>query len=160
MDSAESCCVRKRIFQTIALVGAGLFHPDALFGTRCNGHGFGTGPARPLIARPGNEENSPPTLGAIANRTIAEGRLLTFATVASEGDLLWQALTFSLGAGAPSGAGIHPSSGGITWRPTEFQGGTTNRIAVIVRDKGESVSAKIRVFRTTPVEVCAGVASF
>src|SRR6185436_13984796 len=56
------------------------------------------------------ESNSPPTLDEIADKTITEGQLLTFAVAASDPDLPPQALTFSL-VGAPSGATIHPTTG-------------------------------------------------
>jgi hypothetical protein len=49
------------------------------------------------------EVNQPPTLAALTNRTIAEGRLLTFTNIASDADLPKQLLTFSLAAGAPVG---------------------------------------------------------
>jgi hypothetical protein len=83
-----------------------------------------------------NEVNSPPSLGVITNRTTSEGRFVTFTANANDSDLPTQPLIFSLGAGAPLGADISAASGVFSWRPTEFQGGTTNRISVIVRDTG------------------------
>jgi len=81
-----------------------------------------------------NEVNSPPTLGVITNRTVNEGKLLTFTADANDNDLPRQTLTFSLNTSAPAGATIDPATGIFAWRPTEFQGGKTNRISVIVHD--------------------------
>ena len=64
------------------------------------------------------------------------GNALRFTVNSSDNDLPQQTLTFSLGAGAPSGASIDATTGVFTWRPSEFQGGATNRIAVTVRDSG------------------------
>ncbi len=82
------------------------------------------------------DDNAPPVLAPIANRTIAEGFLLTITNTAQDFDLPAQELTFSLGLGAPTNASINKTTGWFTWRPTELQGGTTNRIAVIVSDDG------------------------
>jgi hypothetical protein len=82
------------------------------------------------------ESNTPPTLAAIENVTLPETVLLTFTNVASDIDLPVQQLTWSLGAGAPLGASIHPTSGVFSWQPSETQGGTTNPISIIVTDNG------------------------
>jgi hypothetical protein len=83
-----------------------------------------------------NELNTAPTLGVITNRTVSEGRLLTFSVNASDSDLPRQNLRFSLGPGVPVGARIDPETGVFMWRPSEFQGGATNRIFIIVSDNG------------------------
>jgi hypothetical protein len=44
------------------------------------------------------------------------------------------ALTYSLQAGAPTNASIHPVTGLFTWTPTEAQGPGTNTFTVIVSD--------------------------
>jgi hypothetical protein len=82
------------------------------------------------------EVNSAPVLGTLTPRTLNEGALLIVDPVAVDTDLPRQRLSFSLGAGAPPGVGIDPDNGRVTWRPTETQGGTTNRINVIVHDDG------------------------
>ncbi len=83
-----------------------------------------------------NEVNAPPTLEAITNRTVNEGRLLTVLVVSSDADRPAQKLTYSLASGAPAGATIGANDGVFTWRPTEFQGGATNRLSIVVRDSG------------------------
>jgi hypothetical protein len=60
---------------------------------------------------------------------------LTFTASATDADQPPQTLTFSLGAGAPTGASI--TSGGVfTWTPAAGQAPSTNTIAVIVTDSG------------------------
>ncbi|MBI5386506.1 MAG: DUF11 domain-containing protein, partial [Verrucomicrobia bacterium] len=81
-----------------------------------------------------NEVNARPTLTLPPSLTVNEGQIVTFTNRATDADLPAQALTFTLGEGAPAGAGVHPSSGVFTWHPAEFQGGTTNRLAIIVTD--------------------------
>jgi hypothetical protein len=46
-------------------------------------------------------------------------------------------LTFSLGAGAPAGVVVNPSSGQITWVTSPTFAGTTNLISVIATDNGQ-----------------------
>ncbi len=80
------------------------------------------------------ESNLPPVLAPIPDFSMGEGRLLSITNIASDPDLPAQKLTFSLGAGAPTGATIQPDSGVFTWRPGDFQGGTNYVLRVIVRD--------------------------
>jgi hypothetical protein len=101
------------------------------------------------------ESNLPPVLAAITNRTIAEGSLLTVTNTATDADLPVQQLTFSLGAGAPTGASIHPASGVFTWRPTEFQGGTNYPISVIVTDDGSPSLSATQSFVVTVLDTQA-----
>ena len=82
------------------------------------------------------DDNERPSLAAIEDRIIAESRLLTINTSATDPDLPPQALTYSLGPGAPDGAAIHPTTGVFSWRPSNIQGGTTNAITIIVTDAG------------------------
>jgi hypothetical protein len=82
------------------------------------------------------EVNLAPTLAAITNRTVNEGELVLFTVEASDPNQSAQALTFSLGAGAPIGAGINPTNGVFFWTPDESQGPSTNQISVIVTDNG------------------------
>ena len=79
--------------------------------------------------------NTPPVIAAISNQTVYANRLLSFAVSATDTDQPPQTLTFSLGAGAPTGASI--TIGGVfTWTPTAAQAPTTNTISVIVTDSG------------------------
>lgn len=88
------------------------------------------------------DDNAPPVLDPIANRTIAEGFLLRITNHVSDPDLPRQTFTFRLGPGAPAGATVDPVSGTFSWQPNELQGGTTNRMSLMVSDSGSpSLSA-------------------
>ena len=92
-----------------------------------------------------SDDNSPPILSTVANRTINEGRLLTITNQAIDFDRPAQHLTFRLAPGAPDGAAIDPVTGVFQWRPTETQGGTTNLFLISVQDDGApSLSATQR----------------
>ena len=77
-------------------------------------------------------DNAPPVLAAIGNQTVNEGELLSFTASATDAD--GDPVTFSLGAGAPSGAAIDANSGAFTWTPTEAQGPGSYMITVIASD--------------------------
>ena len=82
--------------------------------------------------------NNPPTLAAIGNKTAKEGTALTFTATATDPDA-GQTLTFSLDAGAPSGASI-TTAGAFSWNPSEAQGPGTYPITVRVTDNGSPSS--------------------
>jgi hypothetical protein len=82
-----------------------------------------------------NEVNVAPVLNPIGNKTVSQGRLLSFTATATDADFPAQALTFSLGAGAPSGAAI-TAGGAFTWTPTAAQAPSTNSITIRVTDAG------------------------
>jgi len=81
------------------------------------------------------QPNTAPVLGALSNQTVYANTLLTFTTSVTDTDQPPQVLTFSLGAGAPSGASI-TTNGVFTWTPTPAQAPSTNTISVIVHDSG------------------------
>jgi len=99
------------------------------------------------------EVNSAPALQLISNQTVAEGTLLSFTASATDPDLPAQSLTFSLDAGAPSGAGINPITGVFAWTPTESQGPATNNITVRVSDNGSPILSDARTFTVIVTEV-------
>jgi hypothetical protein len=79
--------------------------------------------------------NTAPILAAIPNQSVYANTFLTFTASATDTDQPPQMLTFSLGAGAPTGASI--TSGGVfTWTPAAAQAPSTNTISVIVTDSG------------------------
>ena len=92
------------------------------------------------------ELNTAPTLDPAADVAVAEGRLVTFRAGAVDADLPAQPLRFSLGPGAPAGAGIDPVTGVFTWRPADFQGGTTNQLTLVVTDDGAPALSASRAF--------------
>lgn len=83
-----------------------------------------------------NEINSAPTLADIADKSTPERSLLSFNAVAADSDVPANALTYSLGSGAPAGATINASTGLFQWTPTEAQGPGTFAIAIVVTDGG------------------------
>jgi hypothetical protein len=93
-----------------------------------------------------SEVNTAPTLAPVADSTISEGAVLSFISQASDADLPPQELTYRLATGAPPGASVHPLTGEFTWRPTEFQGPSTNVIAIIVADNGAPNRSAMRTF--------------
>jgi hypothetical protein len=103
------------------------------------------------------EVNRPPILGALADKTVVEGSLLTFTATASDPDVPANTLRFSLGAGAPANASIDPVTGVFAWTPREDQGPGTYTIAVTVSDSGSADPEKptlsdTRTFQATVIE--------
>src|SRR5436309_1460357 len=68
-----------------------------------------------------SEANSAPVLTVATDRTIPELSTLTITNTASDADLPANTLTFSL-VSAPTGVNLDPTSGVMTWTPTEAQG--------------------------------------
>jgi len=101
------------------------------------------------------EVNEPPVLGAIGNKSVDEGSLLTFTASASDPDVPANTLTFSLDAGAPAGASIDPQTGVFTWTPTEAQGPGTYDITIRVAD---GRTPNLGDFATIAVEVRTALA--
>lgn len=99
-----------------------------------------------------NEVNATPTLASISNRSITEGQLLSVTNSASDTDTPAQSFTFSLDSGAPAGMTIHPTSGVITWTPTEAQGPGSYPVTVRVTDNGEPTASTTQSFTVTVFE--------
>src|SRR5207244_1853346 len=79
--------------------------------------------------------NSAPVLTVPTDQTITELSTLTVTNIASDTDLPANTLTFSL-VSAPAGVNLNPSSGVLSWTPTDAQGPSTNLITVRVTDNG------------------------
>jgi uncharacterized delta-60 repeat protein len=97
-----------------------------------------------------SDVNDPPELATIGNKSVDEGSLLTFTPSASDADVPANTLTFSLDAGAPSGASIDANSGVFTWTPSEAQGPGAFNITVRVTDNG---TPNLNDFETIEVSV-------
>lgn len=82
-----------------------------------------------------NEVNRAPTLAAVPNQVINEGSLLAVQLVGSDLDLPANALVYSV-QNAPTGVALNPSTGELTWTPSEQQGAGDYTISVRVTDNG------------------------
>lgn len=91
--------------------------------------------------------NSPPVLGAIADQELTLGQTLAFTAIASDPDFPPQALTFSLGAGTPAGASIHPGGGQFSWTPASAP--VVQPITIIVTDSGTPNLSATQTFNVT-----------
>jgi hypothetical protein len=60
-------------------------------------------------------------------------------------------LTYSLGAGAPTNAGVNPTTGVFAWTPNAAQGPATNSISVIVTDNSTPPVSHAKSFTITVV---------
>lgn len=92
------------------------------------------------------EVNQPPVLAPIGNQTVVAGTALALTATATDADVPANALTFSLGPGAPAGMTINPTTGALTWTPTLAQGGTTNQVTVLVTDNGTPLLTASQIF--------------
>jgi Lamin Tail Domain/Bacterial Ig domain/CotH kinase protein/Putative Ig domain/Long Rib domain len=97
-----------------------------------------------------NEVNTAPNLSPIGNRTVQKGQTLTFTASATDSDRPNQTLTYTLDAGAPSGATINASSGAFSWTPAANQGAGNYPVTVRVTDNG---SPAMNDFENISIEV-------
>ena len=81
-----------------------------------------------------SEVNQTPVLAAIADKLLNRGDSHSFTATATDADLPVNTLLFSLGAGAPDGAAINPTSGLFTWTPAASQAAGPYSITVRVSD--------------------------
>jgi hypothetical protein len=80
-------------------------------------------------------QNSAPVLAVGGTQSVNEGATVVVLNSATDLDPA-TTLTFSLGAGSPSGAIIQPSSGTVTWPTGEGTGPSTNVLTMVVTDNG------------------------
>src|SRR5439155_40106 len=85
------------------------------------------------------------------DQTVAELNTLTVTNAASDADLPANTLTFSL-VSAPAGVNLDPSSGVLSWTPTEAQGSSTNLITVRVTDNGAPPLSDTKSFTVVVTE--------
>jgi hypothetical protein len=82
------------------------------------------------------ELNLRPLLAGVPDQFTFIDSQVAVTNVASDPDIPANALTFSVGLGAPGGLQIDSASGVLTWRPGAQFAGTTNAVTVIVTDNG------------------------
>jgi len=94
--------------------------------------------------------NDAPIIQPIASQTINAGGVLIVDADATDRDFPLQTMTYSL-EGAPAGAGINPTTGVITWSPTNEQADAVYSLNVRVTDSGTpSQSASLSFSVTVP----------
>jgi hypothetical protein len=90
-----------------------------------------------------NPNKVPVWSSAAQNRRVTEGSLLSFQLKATDADLPPQRLTYQL-LGGPAGLTVS-TNGWLSWRPTEAQGPSTNRVRVMVDDGFEGASQEFDI---------------
>ena len=128
------------------IVGSGLAPDPTSFGTECFGNDFlntyvlGPNATGTTDWTDADGLAPPPVVGGTpvvnnpGNQTVNEGSLLAYTVTATDPDA-GQTLTFTLGAGAPTGAAI-TSGGAFTWTPSEAQGPGTYPVTYQATDNG------------------------
>jgi hypothetical protein len=111
------------------------------------------GPPTPGAANVASGGNTAPVLGAIGNKAVNEGSLLSFTATATDAEAPPQTLTFSLDPGAPAGASINPGTGQFTWAPEEDQGPGVYSVTVRVTDSGSPLMSDSEAISITVNEV-------
>jgi len=117
-------------------------------------NGTGTADSNAALFQRYAEPNQAPVLTAIGAKSGPELSALTFTASASEtaanfGDTI----TYSLAAGAPTGASINPTTGAFTWTPTEAQGPGIYPITIVATDDGEPQLSDSETITITVSEV-------
>jgi hypothetical protein len=99
------------------------------------------------------EVNQAPVIAAIADtQAVNEGTTLSIQATATDPDAPANALTFSLGSGAPAGAAI--TAGGLfTFTPSEAQGPGIFPVTIVVTDNGTPALSDDEAFTITVGEV-------
>ncbi len=100
-----------------------------------------------------NSTNLAPVLSSIGDRNISEGELLAFSAWATDSDS--QTLRYQLGSGTPAGASIDAATGLFKWQPTEYQGGTTNLLSIVVADDGVPSLSATQTFKVLVADTLA-----
>jgi hypothetical protein len=114
----------------------------------------GTGPnyflAAPTPLAPNSTwANRYPVLASIPDADIVGGETLAFTAMATDPDLPPQVFSYTLDAGAPTGAVINAASGAFSWTPAPAQTPSTNLITVRVTDSGTPPLGAARTFKVT-----------
>jgi hypothetical protein len=87
----------------------------------------------------------PPVLSPIPNQTVDEGAPLTVQAKATDTDAALT-ITYSLGAGAPTGAAIDPKTGVFTWTPDPYSSTGNYSVTVVATDNGPIVKSDSATF--------------
>lgn len=96
-----------------------------------------------------HRNNNPPSLSPVPNTAAVRNGLLTFGVNATDPDLPFQSLIYSLDAGAPMGATIHPSTGNFSWSPSNAHAFGPYSLTVRVTDTGLPEMSDAQTFTIT-----------
>jgi hypothetical protein len=96
--------------------------------------------------------NVHPVIPAIGDATINELEPWTLAVTATDDDRPAQTLTYAL-TNSSAGAVINPTTGIISWTPSEAQGPSTNQLTVLVTDNGTPNLTVSRSFQMVVNEI-------
>ena len=99
------------------------------------------------------EVNRAPVLAEILNITVNEGSPLNLTASAVDADVPANVLNYSFEPGAPAGATINPTSGVVSWIPSEAQGVGDYTLTVRVTDNGAPALNHTRSFSVHVNEV-------
>jgi hypothetical protein len=92
--------------------------------------------------------NTAPTLNSVGDQVLLAGQTLQITNRANDTDVPAQTLTFSLLA-PPTGAGVHPSLGVLSWRPAITQSPGIYQMVVKVQDDGSPSLSATQFFQVT-----------
>jgi putative cell wall-binding protein/chitodextrinase len=138
-ESAPRCEVTSL---SCSVVGLTPETPYSFYVVAVDGVGNLSDPSATVEATTLSTPNSPPVLAPVGDKSVSVFSTLSFTATATDDD--GDALMFSLGAGAPTGASI--TSGGLfTWTPTADQGPETYLLTIIVSDGTDTDSETINV---------------
>lgn len=93
-----------------------------------------------------NEVNSAPAIAVIPDWVVHAESAVSFTVAATDTDLPTNHLTFSLDAGAATGANINSENGHFTWTPTDSNIGT-NQFTITVTDDGLPNLSDFKIFK-------------
>ena len=81
-------------------------------------------------------QDAAPEVALLSDATVTEGTAFNLSVTASDADSSASELRFSLANGSPAGLSLNPSTGLVSWTPTESQGPGTYPVTVRVTDEG------------------------
>ena len=109
-----------------------------------------------------SEVNERPVFEAIPDLTVDEQTTAAFLAVAADADRPNQYLTYSLGAGAPADATIHPVTGQFLWTPEEADGPGDFTFQVLVTDSvgaSDAIDVTVHVLEVNEPPILAPIRS-
>lgn len=96
---------------------------DFLVAWQSPGQETGGGSTLGVFARRYSAANDAPVMKQIQNQIADVGGTISFTAKATDEDLAIDAIQYSLGAGAPAGASINPTTGAFSWNTTDVTPG-------------------------------------